>query len=91
MVRLCFFKIAQININFVQKPADRNVHESQIFQCRTPPEESKLFVEHHREELIKFEAARARLLEVATPASPSPPRDFVPSKPIVIPTEKIKK
>ncbi|XP_018330512.1 uncharacterized protein LOC108740636 [Agrilus planipennis] len=41
---------------------------------------------------IKLKAARAKLNELSTPASPSPPREIIPSpvhKPIVIPTEKV--
>lgn len=64
------------------------------FVCKTPPK-----IKHDKksdkfDKADKLKHARTRLLEVAaTPASPSPPREFSPIKhaPIVIPTEKIAK
>lgn len=66
------------------------VHEGQKFVCRAPPEEPKESLEKNRREKIIFEAARARLQEIATPDSPpSQSQEFIPTKPVLIPTEKI--
>lgn len=65
------------------------------FLCRDPPErkhEATVIKDNKESNFARFQAARARLSEIATPASPSPPpREPVKHTPIVIPTEQVKR
>ncbi|KAK5638594.1 hypothetical protein RI129_012889 [Pyrocoelia pectoralis] len=60
------------------------------FLCKNPPGEINPLAETPELKTLRLQAARARLNEFSTPASPSPPRDIsIITPPIVIPTEKV--
>ncbi|XP_031332986.1 uncharacterized protein LOC116163261 [Photinus pyralis] len=60
------------------------------FLCKTPPGEINPLAENEELKTARLQAARARLNEYSTPASPSPPRDVsIITPPVVIPTEKV--
>ncbi|KAF5292640.1 hypothetical protein FQR65_LT11192 [Abscondita terminalis] len=60
------------------------------FYCKDPPAEKSFLSDDDLMNSVRLQVARARLNEISTPASPSPPRDVVAlPPPIVIPTEKV--